>query len=288
IEDLELRRVDELLPLIVGESPDVPAAFQVVVDTAQVFRRLAVRNQATAAADDQRHVLDPDRALVFTRAACGALPQDFLGIDFRETRLTLVSQQRVLGLKNDLLRVQLLPGAPRRAVHLAAAAFDASEGIEHGLAADILQRLEADFLFLEIEIRHGAELGRFQEDGDRREHQMEMLRRGNERQKQQDDHAVNPPVHAAGERVLFQPPAEEERDHQRGNEAADDDRLDRHVIAEADRADERAPDDQIENAGEDRQGKRRQRDAVPVEKRGFGEVENTQTAQEFTGGIAAK
>ena len=61
------------------------------------------------------------------------------------------------------------------------------------------------------------------------------------------------------------------------------------VIAEADRADERAPDDQIENAAEDRQGKRRQRDAVRVEAALVSvKVENAETVQEFTGGIAAK
>src|SRR5262245_19831724 len=259
-----------------------------VVYAAQVFGSIAVRHQSAAAADDQRHVLDPDRALVFTGAACGALPQDLLGVDLRETRLALVRQQGVLRLKNDLLGVQLLPGAPRRAVHLAASALHARERIEHALAADIFQRLEANLLFLQIKIRDGAKLRGFQEDRDRREYEMEMLRRGNQRQDHQDHDGVNPPVHTAGKRGFVEPPAEQKRDHQRGDKAADDDRLERDVIAQANRADERTPHDQVENAAEDGQGERRQDDAVRVEERGLRDVENVEAVQKFGGGIAAE
>ena len=49
------------------------------------------------------------------------------------------------------------------------------------LLPEILHRLEADLLLLEIQVRHVAELRRLQEHRDRRQHQMEMLRRGNHR-----------------------------------------------------------------------------------------------------------
>ena len=69
-EDLVLRRVerlqagavDELRPLIVAESPDVVAALQVVVHGAEVLGSVAVRHQAAPRTDQDRQMLDPDRA----------------------------------------------------------------------------------------------------------------------------------------------------------------------------------------------------------------------------------
>ena len=97
-----------------------------------------------------------------------------------------------------------LPGAPRRTVHLAAAALDAGERVEHDLAAEILHRLEADLLLLEIEIRQVAELRRLQEHGDRRQHQVKVLRRRNQRHEREDHEHVHPPVHAPGDRCLVE------------------------------------------------------------------------------------
>ena len=83
---------------------------------------------------------------------------------------------------------------------------------------------------LEVEIRHVAEFRRLQEHGDRREHQVKVLRRRNQREERQDHEHVHPPVDPPGQRRLVEPPRQEKRDHQRGDEQADDDRLDRHAL----------------------------------------------------------
>ena len=84
IEGLERRRLDELLPLVVAEAPDVAAALEVVVHAAEIVGRLAVRHQAAPRADDERQVLDADRALVLAGAAGRALPEHLLGVDLAE------------------------------------------------------------------------------------------------------------------------------------------------------------------------------------------------------------
>ena len=70
--------VDELLPLVVAEAPDVAAALEVVVHRAEILGRVAVRHQAAPRADEDRQVLDADRALVLAGAAGRALPQHLL------------------------------------------------------------------------------------------------------------------------------------------------------------------------------------------------------------------
>ena len=72
-------RLDELLPLVVAEAPDVAAPLEVVVHRAEVVGRVAVRHQAAPRADEERQVLDADRALVLAGAAGRALPQHLLG-----------------------------------------------------------------------------------------------------------------------------------------------------------------------------------------------------------------
>ena len=79
-------RLDELLPLVVAEAPDVAAALEVVVHRAEILRRVAVRHQAAARADEDRQVLDADRALVLAGAAGRALPQHLLAVDLAELR----------------------------------------------------------------------------------------------------------------------------------------------------------------------------------------------------------
>src|SRR5262249_2613026 len=152
--------------------------------------------------------LDADRALILAGAAGGALPEHRLAVDLTElacfpstlggSRLAAVAEQRLLRLEDDLLRVELLAGTPRRAVHLAAAALDACERVEHHLAAEILDRFEPDLFLLEIEVGQVAELRRLEEHRDRRQHEVEMLRGRNQRQEGEDDQHMYPPVHAAG------------------------------------------------------------------------------------------
>ena len=163
------------------------AALEVVVDGAHVVRRVAVRHEAAPRSDDERQVLDAHRALVLAGAARRALPEHLFAVELAELRLALPGEQRVLRLQDERLRVELLARAPRRTVHLTAAALDAGERVEHGLASEILQRLEADLLLLEVEVRQPPELRRLEEHGDRRQHQVKVLRRRNERQERQDD-----------------------------------------------------------------------------------------------------
>src|SRR5437763_1550395 len=85
-------------------------------------------------------------------------------------RTPRAGQERIFGLQNERLRVQLLPGSPRRTVHLASAALDACKRVQDNLAAEILDGFQADFFLLEIEVRNLSELRRFEKHGDRREH----------------------------------------------------------------------------------------------------------------------
>src|SRR4029079_2285317 len=144
--------------LVVRQPPDVGAAFQVVVHAAEIFGRIAVRNQSSPRADQQRQVFDAHRTLILAGAAGRALPEHLLRVDLSELALPLTREQRLLRLQDDGFRIELLPRAPRRAVHLTAAALDARERVEHNLAAEILHRLEADLFLLEIEIRQITEL----------------------------------------------------------------------------------------------------------------------------------
>src|SRR5207244_10642417 len=124
------------------------------------------RHEAAPRADENRQMLDADRALVLARAAGRALPQHLLAVHLTERSFSTVGKQRVLRLQDDPFRVQLLAGAPRGTIHLATAALDARERIEHHLAAEILHRLETNLLFFEIEIRQAAELRRLQQHRD--------------------------------------------------------------------------------------------------------------------------
>src|SRR5205814_9570612 len=152
VERLQAGALDELRPLIVAESPDVVAAFQVVVHGAEVLGSVAVRHQAAPRTDQDRQMLDPDRALVLARAARRALPQDLLAVHLAELPLTVAGEQRFLRLQDDGFRVQLLARAPRGTVHLTSSALDACERVEHHFAAEILYCLEPDLLFLAVEI----------------------------------------------------------------------------------------------------------------------------------------
>src|SRR5262249_7016260 len=89
IESLEPGRCDELLPLVVTETPDVPAALELVVHRAEIFRRVAVRDQPAPGADDDRRVLDADRALVLAGAARRALPQHLLAVEVAQLAIAL-------------------------------------------------------------------------------------------------------------------------------------------------------------------------------------------------------
>ena len=76
---------------------------------AEIVRRVAIRHQAAARADQHRQMLDADRALVFARAAGRALPEHLFRIDLTKLAIAHTREQRFLRLQDDRLRVQLLP-----------------------------------------------------------------------------------------------------------------------------------------------------------------------------------
>ena len=90
-------------------------------------------------------------------------------VEIDELRVPLAREQRLLRLQNQRLRIEFLPRAPGRTVHLAASALDAREGIEHSFAAEILHGFKTDLLLLEVEVRDIAELERLEEHGNRRQ-----------------------------------------------------------------------------------------------------------------------
>ncbi len=157
-----------------------------------------------------------------------------------------------------------LPGAVRRAVHLAAPALDARERVQHLLPLDVRQRLEPDLLLLEIEIRHRREHRRPQVHRQRRQHRWKCFESGMSTRNAEDDQRVHPPVHARGEAGL-PPEREQERDHQGQDEEPDEHRLARHVIPEGRGPDDRPPDEQPGDADDDRHGERHERQRVEVE-----------------------
>src|SRR5262249_54316082 len=142
IERLEPGRLHEFRPLVVAEPPDVAAALQVVVHGAQIVGSVAVRDEAAARSDQNRQMLDADRALVLAGAARRALPEDVLRIDRAELGLARPGEQCGLRLQDDRLRVERLAGAPRGTVHLAAPALHARERVEPHLAREVLHSLE--------------------------------------------------------------------------------------------------------------------------------------------------
>src|SRR5262249_42248917 len=152
-----------------------------------IVRGLSVRDESAACADENRQVLDTDRALVLARTARRALPEHLGRVDVYELFLRRAGEQRVLGLQDDGLRIEGLACHPRGTVDLTASAFNTRERIEDALLGKVLQRLEAHLFPLEVEVRHVAELARLQKNGERRQHEVEVLRRRDEREKSEND-----------------------------------------------------------------------------------------------------
>ena len=109
-----------------------------------------------ARADDERQVLHADRALVLARAAGRALPQHVRSKMSASFVSSLPASSASSLWRISVFGFSSLPVALRRAVDLAAPALDARERVEHLLALEVLQRLEADLLLLEVEVRHRA------------------------------------------------------------------------------------------------------------------------------------
>ena len=195
--------VDELLPLVVAEPPDVAAPLEVVVHGAEILGRVAVRHQAAPRSDQDRQVLDADRALVLAGAAGRALPQHLLGSRSRRascsrspaSSASCVCRMIVFGLSS-------LP-----APHAGQFTWQRPHSTHVNASSTILLPRSLTVSsptssFSKSRFGSVAELRRLQEHGDRRQHQMEMLRRGNQREERQDHQHVHPPVHASGQRRL--------------------------------------------------------------------------------------
>ena len=145
----------------------------------------------------------------------------------------------------ERLRVQLLARAAGRAVHLAAAALDARERVEHLLA---LARPSPSRGRPAPSRNRGS--ARLPSSGDLRNTvigdstQVEVLRCRDQRQEREDHDRVHPPVHAARRRRARGGTSSRNVTISVMMKHADDDRLDRTRVAERRRPDERAPDQQ--------------------------------------------
>src|SRR5262249_46582949 len=143
---------------VVRQTPDVRSTLEVVVHPAEILRRVAVRDEPPPRPDDQRQVLDPDWTLVLARPTRRALPQHLLRVDLTELPIGPAGKHCLLRLQDERLGVELFPRSPRWTVHLTAATLHTGERIEHDLAAEILDGLETNLLFLKIEVRQVPEL----------------------------------------------------------------------------------------------------------------------------------
>ena len=117
--------------------------------------RVAVRHQTAARADDERQVLDADRALVLAGAARRALPQHLLAC--RSRRVWCRARQpagRPASAEISVLGFSSLP-----APHAGQFTWQRPHSTQVNasstrLAAEVLHGLQPDLLLLEIEVRH--------------------------------------------------------------------------------------------------------------------------------------
>ena len=124
--------VDELLPLVVAQPPDVRRGAPGCCTSPPRYSGASPFDTSPRRAPMMSGRCSmPTGTLVLAGAAGRALPEHLLGIELDELRLALAREQRLLRLQNDRLRIELLARAPRRTVHLAASALDAGERIEH-------------------------------------------------------------------------------------------------------------------------------------------------------------
>ena len=237
-------------------------------------------------ADQNRQVLDADRALVLAGAAGRALPEDLLGVDLGELLVALAREQRLLRLQDDRLRVQLLAGAPRRTVHLAAAALDARERVEHRLAAEILTVSSPTSSFSK------SRFGRLPSTGDFRKTVIGESTRWkcfdagisarNARITSTCAHQLTRPASVSS----ASPNVSRNVDHQRRDEQRDDDRFRRYRCAQPDGRTNARRNEQVEDADKDADRKRRERDTVRLEPARVRQIDDAEAVQELDGRVA--
>ena len=148
-------------------------------------------------------MLDADRALILAGAARRALPEHLLAC---RPRRACVSRSPASSA-SCVCRMIVFGFSSLPAPHAGQFTWQRPHSTQVNassthLAAEILDGLEPDLFLLEIEVRHVAELRRFQEHGDRRQHQMKVLRGRNQRQEREDHERVHPPVDPPAPAVL--------------------------------------------------------------------------------------
>src|SRR5262249_31647185 len=201
------------------------SAFELVVQAAEVLWRVAVRHEASSRSYQNRQVLNADGTLVLTGTARRALPKDFFAVESAQLAIALSRKKRLLRLQDNCLGVERFSRPPRRTVHLTTSALDTGKRVEYRFAAEIFDRFEADLLFFEIKIRHAAQLWGLDKHGDRRQHEVKVLRSRNQREEHQNHRHMQPPVQPAGCRRFLEAPTQQKRRHQRRDEQGDHDRL---------------------------------------------------------------
>ena len=196
---------------------------------AEVVRRVAVRHEPAPRADEERQVLDADRALVLAGAARRALPQHLLAVDLAE----LPSRARPPSSASCVCRMIVFGLSSLPAPHAGQFTWQRPHSTQVNASSTIL--LPRSFTVSRPTCSFSkSRFGRLPSSGDFRNtvigdsDQMEVLRRRDQREEREDDERVHPPVHPAGQRSPRRAAnVEQKRDHQRRDEQRDDDRLDR-------------------------------------------------------------
>ena len=196
VEDGKLLLLDELVALGGAEAQRVAVAFEREKELgAVIVFPCAGVHGAAPQADDDGQMLDADRALEFAGAAGGALEGGFLRDVLAEQRLFGVRAEFVqvaAHAEDDFFGIENFAGVVGGAVLGAAAAFDAGVGLQGDELGDVFAGDEAE-IFVAGERRDVAEAAAREKDGDRAEHQVQMLGVRNQRQKDQERERVRPP-----------------------------------------------------------------------------------------------
>ena len=207
------RAGNELIALGRRQAEGVPGFFerQKELGAVGIFPGAGVRG-ASAQADDDGHMLDADRALEFAGAAGGAFVGRFqrqvrgARFEVRCVAAAEVGEQRGFRLRaegveiaarpqNDLLGVEDLAGGGGGTVLGTAATFHAAIGLQRDDLGEVLASSQPEVFHVLVsrERRDGREAVALQEDGDRREDEVQVLGVGDQRQEDEQGERMRPP-----------------------------------------------------------------------------------------------
>ena len=147
--------------------------------------------------------------------------------------------------EDDLFGVEDLAGGGGGTVFGAAAALDAAVGLQGDDLGEVLAGGEAEVFDVLVggERRDGGEAVALEEDGDGREHEVEVLGVRDQRQEDEQGEGVGPPESFEGG-VVAGDEGGEVGDHQGEDEQGDEAGFVGDLLAEPDGADEEAADEQ--------------------------------------------